>query len=191
MKPRTAFGESALAKSAKEEDRVRKADVVAEPGCAMLKLAVEDFRSLVGHSLDLIASKNLNLKLLQSVKFKDTTIASLLPTSELEKLADACEEITFRHGEDVIKEGAAADSFYVIKAGEVRARAYACCACGVGVWGCRWGYGAGEVWVGHLTRRSRSPEPVPIPAARRTHTGRGLDTSEGLHRDPGRRRLLR
>ena len=51
MKPKMCFGESALSTNAGDEGRVRKADVFAEAGCSMLKLAVST-KLGVGLSLD-------------------------------------------------------------------------------------------------------------------------------------------
>ena len=93
-------------------------------GWAVRKRQVTRFDKMRGGSrsvIDAIRRRKLYLKLLSSVRFKDTLLEELLPTSDLEKLADACNETSFACGEDVIKEGDAADAFYVIKSGEVRA----------------------------------------------------------------------
>ena len=118
MKAKACFGESALALNAGEDARTRKADVFAEAGCTMLKLAVADFHELVGHSLDSIAAKNFNLKLLSQVKIAQQPLEALLAKSDLEKLVGALEEATYEKGEQVITEGEVADAFYIIKAGE-------------------------------------------------------------------------
>ena len=116
--PKMCFGESALATNAGEDARTRKADVFAEAGCTMLKLSVDDFYDLVGHSLDVIVSRNFNTKLISTVKIAGQTLTSLLPRGDMDKLVSALEEVTFEKGEPVIEEGETGDTFYIVKAGE-------------------------------------------------------------------------
>ena len=118
IKPQGCFGESALAMNAGEEARMRKADVFAEAGCAMARLAVADFHDTLGHSLDTLAAKNLNMKLMQTVKIADTPIVSMLPKADLEKFIAALEDVTYDSGDHVIEEGEHGDAFFIIKSGE-------------------------------------------------------------------------
>lgn len=43
-----------------------------------------------------------------------------LPQNKLMRIADCLEEITFNCGEYIIREGAAGDTFYIIRSGQVK-----------------------------------------------------------------------
>jgi hypothetical protein len=58
------FGESALNEDLAEEDRARRADVVADGPLSVVQLMQADFNKLLGSSLDAVARKNLNLKIM-------------------------------------------------------------------------------------------------------------------------------
>ena len=84
----------------------------------MLKFAVSDFRSIVGNSLDEVARRNLNHKLLARVRLGGQPVVSLLTSADMERLADALEEQIFTQGQIVIREGEQGDTLYVIKQGK-------------------------------------------------------------------------
>ena len=70
------FGESALNDELAEEDRVRKADVVADGAVTVVRLEGVDFHKLLGQSLNEVASRNLNRKILGSIKFEGTPLTA-------------------------------------------------------------------------------------------------------------------
>ena len=111
------FGESALNEELAEADRARKADVVADGALTVVQLMQEDFHKLLGSSLDAVARKNLNLKIMSAVKFDGTALTSMLSTADLDKLVDALQTEDYQDGETVVEEGATGDTFYIIKNG--------------------------------------------------------------------------
>ena len=111
------FGESALNDDVDESQRLRKADVLADGDTAVVQLQAADFQKLLGTSLQEVASKNFNKKILSAIKFDGTSLASILSSSDMTKLLDALEDVVFADGESVIEEGATGDTFFIIKNG--------------------------------------------------------------------------
>ena len=70
----------------------------------MLRLGVNDFQELVGHSLDAAIAKNFNMKLVQTVKIAEKPLVSLLPKADLEKMVEVLEEQNYVKGEAIIEE---------------------------------------------------------------------------------------
>ena len=119
MLPRTSFGESAFAREGPPESRMRKADVVAEPGCQMMRLSVADFVEVVGRSVDDVARRNANVKLLEGVKVGGRAIGSLMTRADLEKIANAMEQLVFVCNEEVTRESDEQnDALHIIQSGE-------------------------------------------------------------------------
>ena len=99
MAANECFGESALNDDVDESQRLRKADVLADGDTAVVQLQAADFQKLLGTSLQEVASKNFNKKILSAIKFDGTSLASILSSSDMTKLLDALEDVVRRRRE--------------------------------------------------------------------------------------------
>jgi len=102
------FGERAL-----ETGDVRGATIVAAEPCTLLALAREDFEQILGPLRAKIDS-NHNKRILESID-----LLSGLSEDERHAASAKFVERTFPKGRDIVKQGEADDSFYVIKEGHV------------------------------------------------------------------------
>ena len=111
------FGESALNEEIKEEERVRRADVIADGAVTVVQLMQGDFHKLLGSSLEAVTSKNSRRKIIGSVKFDGAALTALLSVADVDKLVEALVEETYEDGETIIEEGATGDTFYILRSG--------------------------------------------------------------------------
>jgi len=111
------FGESALNEDLEEDERKRRADVIADGTLTVIQLMGKDFHKLLGSSLDVVAARNFNRKIMAAVKFDGTSLTAMLSSADLDKLVDALVEESYADGETVVEEGATGDTFYIIKQG--------------------------------------------------------------------------
>jgi CRP-like cAMP-binding protein len=109
MNPTQFFGESAL----EREGELRQATVQAVETTTMLKLTRSNFSELFGDLADLIKF-NFNQKVLGTMEmFKELT------DNEKTILIDALKEEHFESGVEILTQGTAGNSFYIIKSGSV------------------------------------------------------------------------
>lgn len=100
------FGERALLR-----DEPRAADVVAEVDTSLMALYRDDFNKLLGH-LHEVLDHNLGMRVLMCVP-----LFRSLSQEEREQLFTALEPVRFSEGDTIMEEGAACDTFYIIKDG--------------------------------------------------------------------------
>ena len=104
------FGESAL----QSADQTRQANVVAVGPVTALRLTRESFTTLLGDLRD-VMKHNFNHKVLAGMDmFKG------LNNAEREKLIDNLQEVKFAKGTEIIKQGDAGETFYIVKSGAVK-----------------------------------------------------------------------
>jgi cGMP-dependent protein kinase len=119
LKKGGVFGESCLEPSAK--DAVRKANVVAVGKTVMLKLSRDNFLEQLGPLTELIAH-NFKRKVLEGMMIDGTQIFTALPSTDQEQLIAKLTEKVFANGAKIIEQGAANNTFYIIKSGAAKVR---------------------------------------------------------------------
>ena len=117
LKQGTVFGESCLEDNPKEA--TRKANVVAVGRCKVLKLRRATFLEQLGNLTEIVAT-NFKRKVLEGMIIDGTPIFGKLSGEEQDKLVASLVETHYGDEQRVIRQGAANDTFYVIKAGHVR-----------------------------------------------------------------------
>ena len=111
------FGESALNETLLDDERKRRADVIADGALVVVQLMGRDFNMLMGSSLATVAARNFNRKILAAVKIEGSFLGTMLSSADLDKLVDALIEESYADYENVVEEGDMGDTFYIIKQG--------------------------------------------------------------------------
>jgi len=110
------FGESCLEKGA---DPVRKANVVAVGNVRVLKLTAAVFLEQLGELAE-VATKNFKRKVMETLSISDTRIWAQLAPEDQDALLNQLQEKEVKDGTDIIKQGEANSTFYIIKSGSAK-----------------------------------------------------------------------
>jgi len=116
LKQGAVFGESCLEPTA--EDAVRKANVVAVGNTNILKLTRAVFLEQLGDLAEVVAD-NFKRKVLEGMMIDGTPIFTKLLVEDQNKFMSSLTEAPFEDGKEIIVQGEANNTFYVIKSGTV------------------------------------------------------------------------